>query len=106
MLADLLDVHINKLLNIQVSAKQLSVYWLSGSFEVSLVRIVLGGGAELIDLLLDEFKQENPVRVIFVRGSGGAADVVSYAHRSVLFQYYKNLIVLSMVLDFLNKSIK
>ena len=106
MLADLLDVHINKILNIQVSAKQLSVYWLSGSFEVPSVRIVLGGGAELIDLLLDEFKQENPVPVIFVRGSGGAADVVSYAHRSVLFHYYKNLIVLSMVLDFLNKSIK
>lgn len=48
-----------------------------------LIRIVFGGGAELIDLLLDEFKQENPVPVIFVRGSGGAADVVSYAHRSV-----------------------
>ena len=71
-----------------------------------LIRIVFGGGAELIDLLLDGFKQENPIPDIVVRGSGGAADVVSYAHRSVLFHYYKNLIVLSMVLDFLNKSIK
>ena len=70
------------------------------------IKIVLGGGPELIDLLLDEFKQEIPFSVIFVRGSGGAADVVSYAHRSVSLYYYDNQIALSVIFDFLKKEKK
>ena len=67
-------------------------YWLylDCTYRTHKIRIVLGGGAKLIDLLLDECKQEDPIQVIFVRGSGGAADVVSYAHRLVSLHYNKN----------------
>ena len=50
--------------------------------------------------------QEVSVPVIFVRGSGGAADVVSYAYRSVSWYYYDNQIALSVIFDFLNKKKK
>ena len=55
---------------------------------------------------MDEFKREKPIPVIFVHGSGGAADIVSYAHRSVSLHYYDNQIAWSIILDFPNKNLK
>ena len=74
--------YINKYLDIEITAKETSHYrtYLDERVKHS-IRIVLGGGVELIDHLSDELKQKNPLPVIFVRGSGGVADIIAYAYR-------------------------
>ena len=52
-------------------------------FGVHNVRLVLGGGPFTIDFILAELKKKNPVPVIAITGSGKAADILAYAHRSV-----------------------
>lgn len=49
-----------------------------------IVRVLLGGGPETIELTLSELKKENSVPLIIVRGSGRVADVLVFAYRSVL----------------------
>lgn len=52
-------------------------------FGVHNVRLMLGGEPFTIDFILAELKKKNAVPVIVITGSGKAADVLAYAHRSV-----------------------
>ena len=44
---------------------------------------MLGGRPETIDATLAGLKERNPVPVLVVPGSGRAADILAYAHKSV-----------------------
>lgn len=50
-------------------------------YGVPSIRIMLGGGPDTIDFILAELKKENPLPVVIIRGSGKAADILSYAYR-------------------------
>lgn len=52
-------------------------------YGVPSIRIMLGGGPDTIDFILAELKKENPLPVVIIRGSGKAADILSYAYRQV-----------------------
>ena len=47
------------------------------------IRIMLGGRPETIDATLAGLKKRNPVPVLVVPGTGRAADILAYAHKSV-----------------------
>lgn len=60
---------------------------------------MLGGRHEHIDAALAGLKMKNPVPVLIVPGSGRAADILAYAHKSVYYHiidldYLKILTVL------------
>ena len=49
---------------------------------------MLGGEIDTIDFTLKELKKKNPVPVIIVHGSGGAADVLACAIRLVTSSHF------------------
>ena len=48
---------------------------------IPVVRILLGGGPEALEVILDGVEQEPPIPVVIISGSGKGADILAYAHR-------------------------
>ena len=48
---------------------------------IRIIRILLGGKAKSIEFISNELKQEHPIAVVIISGSGKASDILAYAHR-------------------------